>query len=393
MSDVPNRRVRRSVPCAAPRAVQHPLRRLLIGAAALAPAWVVAPAWMLGPARRAWSAPPVFAQVQPDTPIVFPRDFGAHPAFRTEWWYITGWLTRPGQGPCGFQVTFFRSRTSHDDANPSRFAPKQILSAHAAVSAPERGHLVHAQRVARAGLGLAWAREDDTDVAIEDWSLKRVGDRYEVAVAASELSMQLTITPTMRPVLQGDAGFSRKGPRPEQASHYYSEPQLRVDGRIGIEHGTRGTSVPVTGSAWLDHEWSSTILDPAANGWGWIGINLHDGGSLMAFRIRSRTGEALWSHASWTDSAGVPVVRGESRWRALRWWRSARSAANYPIAAEVAIGGASIELQPLMDDQEIDSRASTGTVYWEGAVRAFHQGREIGRGYLELTGYAGALKL
>lgn len=370
------------------------MRRALVHAGALVPAGLT-PIWTLVPMRAALSAPPEFAQVVPGTPITFPRDFGAHPAFRTEWWYITGWLSRPNGAPCGFQVTFFRSRTSHDDANPSRFAPKQVLSAHAALSAPERGHLIHAQRIARAGLGLAWTREGNTDVAIEDWSLKRTGDQYTVQITATELSMQLAITPTIRPVLQGDAGFSKKGPRPEQASHYYSEPQLRVTGRIGMANanGTRTGSTEVTGTAWLDREWSSTYLDPAASGWDWIGINLHDGGSLMAFRIRARTGEPLWSHASWTDAAGAAVVRGESQWRALRWWRSARTGANYPVAAEVVVGGATLELQPLMDDQEMDSRASTGTVYWEGAVRVLHRGREIGRGYLELTGYAGALRL
>jgi predicted secreted hydrolase len=75
-------------------------------------------------------------------------------------------------------------------------------------------------------------------------------------------------------------GFSRKGPLPEQASHYYSRPQLRVSGSVDGK--------PVKGVAWFDHEWSTTVLDPSAAGWDWTGINLDDGSALVAFRIRRR---------------------------------------------------------------------------------------------------------
>lgn len=334
-----------------------------------------------------------FAPVDPHRALVFPQDFGAHPAFRTEWWYVTGWLERPGAAPCGFQFTLFRSRTPHDDANPSRFAPKQLLSAHVALALPEHGRLLHAQRAAREGFGLAHAREGNTDVAIGDWSLVREDDLYDLRANDRELALQLRLRAVRPPLLQGDAGTSRKGPRPEQSSHYYSQPHLQVDGRIEAAQAGARRAWPVTGLAWLDHEWSSTLLDERAAGWDWVGLNLHDGASLMAFRIRAHDGATLWSHASWADAQGAVVARGESAWRTLRGWRSPRSGATYPVATTLQVGAATIELQPLLDDQEVDGRASTGTLYWEGAVRALHRGREIGRGYLELTGYASRIRL
>ena len=103
---------------------------------------------------------PDFAPVRPGRTLSFPADHGAHPDFRTEWWYVTGWLQAQGQ-PIGFQITFFRIRTGADTRNPSAFAPTQVIFAHAAISDPAVGRLIHAQRIARAGFGLAQAKVGD----------------------------------------------------------------------------------------------------------------------------------------------------------------------------------------------------------------------------------------
>jgi predicted secreted hydrolase len=349
-------------------------------------------------ALRVEAAPVAYPPVERSYRLAFPRDFGAHPAYRIEWWYLTGWLRRPNAAPCGFQVTFFRSRTEHDDANPSRLAPKQLLFAHAALALPERRALLHDERAARQGLGLAQAKLGDCEVSIGDWRLARAdrpdgGSRWSARLAGASLSMALDFDTPRPPLLQGEAGFSRKGPDPAQASHYYSQPHLAVSGEVAVVDAGRASATAVRGEAWLDHEWSSTLLDPRAAGWDWIGINLADGASLVAFRVRDKAGGTLWSHASWAAPDGSAVARGQARWRPLRTWTSHRTGAAYPVAAEVEVGGATIELVPMMDDQEVDARGSTGTVYWEGAVVARHRGREIGRGYLELTGYAGAVRI
>jgi predicted secreted hydrolase len=295
--------------------------------------------------------------------LVFPRDYGAHPAFRTEWWYLTGWL----DGPLGFQLTFFRARPQEQSDNPSTFNPRQVLFAHAAVSDPQRGHLVHDQLAARAGHSVAEAETGNTAVWIDDWSLLQEGNRYQAKVAARDFAFDLALT-AGAPVLQGESGYSRKGHRPEEASYYYSQPHLAVSGKVNGRD--------VSGSAWLDHEWSSAYLAPEAAGWDWAGINLDDGGSVMAFQMRAKTG-------------GIHYAPPGVTMRPLRWWKSPRTGVAYPVSMEVN----GLRLEPLMDDQELDARASVGTIYWEGAVRAYREQAEVGRGYLELTGYWQPMKL
>lgn len=362
------------------------MRRLAAWAGALLPFWLAWLPW----ARAEVEYPPVL----PGQRIEFPRDEGSHPSFRTEWWYVTGWLDAQGEPPLGFQITFFRIRPGIDERNPSRFAVRQLLLAHAALSDPRRGALLHAEKSARAGFGLAAAAQGGLDVHIDDWFLRKEGERYLAAAASDTFSIELAFDPTQAPLLQGEAGYSRKGPRPESASYYYSLPQLHAAGRIVLD----GRERLVRGSAWLDHEWSSSIMDERAQGWDWVGLNLHDGGALMAFRMRDQQGGQHGAAASWraAPAAGGAIEsypQARIHWSALREWRSPRSGISYPVEWRLRLGERSLILRPLMDDQENDTRRSTGTIYWEGAVRAYDlDGRELGRGYLELTGYGSRLR-
>lgn len=344
----------------------------------------------------AQAKPPMFSEVRAPAALSFPRDFGAHPDFRTEWWYVTGWLNTPDNKPLGFQVTFFRSATDHDANNPSRFAPKQLIVAHAALSDPAVGTLQHDQKIARAGFGLAQASEATTDVRLHRWAMQRQHDgRYVVTLPARDFTLALTLTPTQPLMLQGNRGYSRKGPQASQASYYYSEPHLKVHGTVTRE----GKPITVSGTTWLDHEWSTTVLDARAVGWDWVGANLEDGSALMAFRIRGADGRALWQHAALRSRDGtLRQYRGDDiQFTPLRRWRSPRTGASYPVSMQIDTGPARGKLQwmlsPLQDDQELDSRQSTGAVYWEGAVRVLRNGQPAGYGYFEMTGYLKALKL
>ena len=332
-----------------------------------------------------------YPRIEAPRALQFPGDFGSHPAYRTEWWYVTGWLRAGGEREHGFQVTFFRHRPGVGEDNPSAFAPSQLLFAHAAIADPDIGHLLHDQRAARAGMGLAHASEATTDVKLLDWSFARQADRYRAVVPAREFALDLALAPRVPPWPQGEGGYSRKGPRPEQASLYYSEPQLEVTGRL--ERGGRGSAV--TGRAWLDHEWSSEYLASEASGWDWTGLNLDDGGAIMAFVIRRRAGDALWAGGGLRTATGrtASFGPGDVRFAHRRTWRSPRTGFTYPVETTITLGDRTIELQPLFDDQELDARASTGTVYWEGAVCAIEGPHAIGRGYLELTGYGERLRL
>jgi predicted secreted hydrolase len=347
--------------------------------------------------RSATLALGVAEPAPPPRALRFPGDFGAHPQSRIEWWYATGSLGA-GARLWGFQITFFRAATGLAAGNPSRFAPGELVFAHAAVTDLEAKRLRHDDRVARSGFGIAAAATGDTDVVLRDWHFRRSGgsgaSRYHAAAASdsARFAFALELAATQPLLLQGAAGYSRKGPRPAESSRYYSEPQLAVTGRLELD----GRPWPVIGRAWLDHEWSDAFLAPEAVGWDWIGMNLDDGSALTAFRLRRRDGAPYWAGGSWRRP-GEPTRDfgpGDVSFEPERFWTSPRSKARYPIAWSIATPAGRFGVQALLDDQELDSRASTGAIYWEGLSDLLGaDGTRVGRGYLEMTGYATPLVL
>ena len=381
--------------------------------------------------RSAWSAPgqpgaagPVAVvgkdAIRRGRSLVFPADHGAHPGAQTEWWYLTGALHAADTAAAdaapdwGFQITFFRSRTGLAADLPGRLAPRQILFAHAALTVlgtsdgggRPASHR-HDQRLARwngvdptprAHAGLA-----DTELELAEWRLHRdpADGSYLAQACGPDFSLDLRLRPTQPLLLQGDSGFSRKGPLESQASLYYSQPQLAVDGRIGFE--ARGPAQraqalqAVRGSCWLDHEWSDSLLAPNAEGWDWIGFNLFDGASLTAFRVRGATGAApVWSGGSYRPAGGAVQVFGPGtvHFAPGRRWRSPATGASYPLVWQLDTPAGRHTVRALLDAQELDGRGATGSVYWEGLAELLDAGgRRVGLGYLELTGYAGRLDL
>lgn len=347
-------------------------------------------------------------------PLQFPRDHGAHLGQRTEWWYATGWLQAGSGAPpaaptvadtalLGFQLTFFRSRTGLPglEENRSRFAPRQLLFAHVAVTDLAGRRHLHDQRILR------WSEAEDAPtgaaavadarVWVGDWLLQREpawpAGAWRASLPARGFGMALALAPSQPLLLQGDAGFSRKGPEASQASHYYSLPQLLASGQLQLD----GRPLPVQGRAWLDHEWSDEILHPEALGWDWIGMNLFDGSALTAFQLRRADGSALWAGGSFRradETSPQNFEPDQLQWRSGRRWRSPDSAASYPVEWNLSTPAGRFSVRALADAQELDSRGSTGAIYWEGLSELLDaQGRRVGLGYLEMTGYAGALRL
>ncbi|MDD2177238.1 carotenoid 1,2-hydratase [Acidovorax sp. D2M1] len=347
---------------------------------------------------------PDAAHALPARALTFPRDHGSHPELRTEWWYITGHMQTQGQ-PWGFQLTFFRSRVDGTQQLQSAFAAKQLLFAHAAITDVRGQRLMHDQRIARAGFGVAQASEQDTRIRLQDWTLERsdtarekpdfMTSRYTAQIAGSEFGLDLVFDSTQPVLLQGLQGLSRKGPDAEQASYYYSQPQLAVSGTLTVR-GKRMAVAPDTGRAWMDHEWSEALLHPEAQGWDWIGMNLHDGSALTAFRLRRADGAALWAGGSWR-APGQPVQVFDAQsvvFTPLRWWTSPRSGARYPVQWRVQTPTGAFEVNALLDNQELDSSGSTGAIYWEGLSDLMAPtGQSVGKGYLEMTGYTKPLRL
>ena len=351
------------------------------------------------PSRRRWllaaCAGPLggAARALPARPLAFPRDHGSHPGFRTEWWYITG-RAAAGDRSFGLQVTFFRSRVDATQGMASRLAARQLVFAHAALTDLRGRKLWHDQRIARAGFGIAEASEQDTALRLRDWSLQRdaASGHYRADVRAGAFTLALDCAPTQPLLAQGDAGLSRKGPDRRQASHYYSLPQLALRGRVGLGR----QEFDVTGKAWLDHEWSEELLHPDAVGWDWIGMNLDDGSALMAFRLRDRAGAALWDGGAFRAPGHAPYIfsRGEAVFSPQRRWTSPASRAVYPVDWMVRTPADYYTVRALLDNQELDSRGSTGAIYWEGLSELIDSnGRRVGDGYLEMTGYANPLRL
>jgi predicted secreted hydrolase len=337
------------------------------------------------------SAQVSYAPVTPGRPISFPTDLGSHPDFRTEWWYVTGWLNGPGGESLGFQITFFRTKPDIDSANPSAFAPHQIMIAHCALSDPKRGKLWQDQRIRRAGMGLAGADAGDTHAWIDGWSLTHQGRNYAAKISADNFGFDLNLSESQKALINGDGGVSRKGPDEHAASYYYSLPNMQVSGTIARQ----GKATQVTGEAWFDHEWSSEYLDAQAVGWDWVGVNLDGGGALMAFEIRGLDGKPRWAGGTYrgADGSARNLKPEDVAFSAGRRWRSPRTAIAYPVEWTLRANGQEFRLTPLFDDQENDTRLSTGAIYWEGAVRAFQGQTQVGRGYLELTGYGERLRL
>jgi len=327
--------------------------------------------------------------VQRGQTLRFPKDHGAHLAARTEWWYATGWLGSESAPAQGFQLTFFRSRTGLAQDNPSRFAARHLLFAHAAVTrlgaAPQHQH---DQRIVRwngdASAALAHSATDRGDIAIGPWCLSDEGPHWRALVEARGFKLDLRLVRSQPLLLQGTEGFSRKGPDEQQASHYFSEVQLAAQ------------SGGQTGRAWLDHEWSDEILHPQAVGWDWMGMNLFDGSALTAFVLRRRDGEALWAGGSFrgVGAAAQSFEPEHVRMTAGRRWHSPATGAAYPVEWTLHTPAGRHTVRALADGQELDSRGSTGAVYWEGLSELLDaQGQRVALGYLEMTGYAAPLVL
>ena len=330
----------------------------------------------------------------------FPEDHGPHPGFRNEWWYFTGHL-RSGDGRrFGFQLTLFRIALAPPDpgapARGSRWATREVYMGHAALSdmdgAPPRFHAF--QRLTRAAAGLAGASTAPLRIWLEDWEIRRSPGPQEVwqlKADTSDFTLELDLQAERPIVARGEGGLSRKGAAPGDASYYYSIPRLSARGHLGLG----GTTLAVSGSAWLDREWSTSALEPGQEGWDWFALQLDDGRELMYYQLRRRGG-GVDPHS---EGALTGPHGGQRRLRpedldlqVLGHWDSPRGG-RYPARWRLTLPdtGRRLELIPLLADQELDGELR----YWEGAVEvreAEPPRAPVGRGYVELTGYASAAR-
>ncbi|MGE0158550.1 MAG: lipocalin-like domain-containing protein [Gemmatimonadales bacterium] len=328
-------------------------------------------------------------------PFVFPSDHGPHPSFRTEWWYVTGNLTSSDARAFGFQLTIFRSALAPSaPALASDWATNQAYMAHFTLTDIEGGRFRAHERFARGAVGLAGARAEPLRVWVGDWSMDGTAVEtfpLSLGAAADGVGIELTLDAGKPIVLQGERGLSRKGPEPGNASYYYSFTRLPARGSVVVG----GDTLSVSGLAWLDREWSTSALSAGQAGWDWFALQLDDGWDLMAYRLRRADGSAdAFSEAVVVDPGGAATrlrFGDDVTLESTGTWTSPIDGAVYPAGWRIAIParGWDLTVAPRVADQELDLSFR----YWEGAVSVRGTGEGgapvSGRGYVELTGYAG----
>jgi predicted secreted hydrolase len=313
--------------------------------------------------------------------ISFPRDHGSHPDATLEWWYWTGHLRSDDGRSFGFQLTFFRLRDLH--------------LAHFAWSDLDGSKFTFAQK-AHLGLpGIAGASEAHLDAFNEDWFAREKDGKQLLHARGAPGELSLTLTPEKPPVLHGEAGISRKGPGPDDYSHYVSITRLSAAGSFSAG----GVSRALHGDAWFDHEWGPGGLPRGTQGWDWFALQLSDGSELMLYRMRTLDGSASpFSAGTFVPPTGAgapaPVSWKDVRLAPRTHWTSPHSKAVYPAVWSLSVAPLALDvtITPLLADQELSTAESTGVVYWEGActIEGRRAGRPVGgRAYVEMTGYAG----
>ncbi len=327
-------------------------------------------------------------------PFVFPDDHGAHPGFRTEWWYFTGNLATNDDAKrhFGFQLTFFRFALTPDAVpGPSSWRSGQSWMAHFAVTDSAGGELYSSERFSRGALDLAGAVAAPFRVWLSGWEAVSVGEPFlplQLKADAGDFAITLDLTEGKPKVLQGEAGLSPKSAEPGNASYYYSYTRLPTAGEVRIGE----TSFRVTGNAWMDREWSTSALGPGTEGWDWFALQFDDGSDLMYYRLRGEdgsTGPQSGGVLVAADGSTTKLSAGDVELTVERRWTSPRTGIDYPVAWRLVAPAHDLALvvTPRIDDQELN----LSVVYWEGAVKA--EGRRGGQrvwgtGYLELAGYA-----
>ncbi|MGO8761694.1 MAG: lipocalin-like domain-containing protein [Desulfobaccales bacterium] len=337
-----------------------------------------------------------FETPRPGRIFAFPRDHGAHPEFKTEWWYYVGHLKAASGESFGYQLTFFRVALRKPDPQArSAWSLNTIYFAHLALTDPARRTFAFREKAGRGALGLSGAAVGAMQVWIDDWRAELQGEEFHLSAQDRGLGLDLRLKPMKPPALHGDAGYSRKSAKFEVASYYYSLPRLNTRGSITVD----GRKLAVTGTSWMDHEFFSSAMAPDLAGWDWFSLQLADGREVMLYLLRQKDGSVdPASGGSLIDPEGHVrhLRRADFQVKATGSWTSPHTQIKYPAGWEITIpeAGYRLTLTPTLPDQEIRAAAPAQVTYWEGQVKIAGTQNGVpvaGAGYAELTGYAGGL--
>jgi len=335
-------------------------------------------------------------------PISLPADYGPHDRL-TEWWYYTGHLRDDAGGRWGFEFVIFRaergdfpvtwaSHLAFTDETAGTFAYDQLSAIGTAVARSSGGVITLSIDELRPPTTTT-PTAAPTSLPTTPWIMAE--EQLVAGIRTGRLALQLSIErPAARPpVLHDGDGWIDFGAA--GGSYYYSIPRLAVGGVLLVDGSPRS----VEGTAWFDHQWGD-FISVGAGGWDWFAVNLEDGTDLTISLVRGADGSYPLVYGTLVDAGGGATNLDRTAFEIeadpARTWTSAETGATYPAGWTIRIPGEGlvIDLEPTVADQELDTRATTGVVYWEGSqvVRATRNGSAVGgEAYVELTGYAPAL--
>jgi predicted secreted hydrolase len=329
--------------------------------------------------------------------FAFPRDHAAHDGFASEWWYYTGHVRARDGRRFGYELTFFRVGLRPGQARPgpgeSRWRGNQLYPAHLALTDEHGQQFFYHERFARAALGAGSASTTQLDVHVDGWSLTGPSPFHLIA-AANGIAIDFTQTSEKPPAIHGHHGISTKAACDTCASHYYSMTRLHTRGTLLFA----GQRLPIDGISWMDHEFGSDELQANQAGWDWFSIQLDDRREFMLYRLRQKDGTVTPESSGSLiapDGAVTYLPRSAMVIDATGRWTSPHTGGVYPSGWHVRVprAGVDLTLTPTVLDQELANTAG-GVSYWEGAVDVTGPaGQHLGVGYVELTGYAGAVTL
>ena len=322
----------------------------------------------------------------------FPRDHFSHPDFQTEWWYYTGNLKSADGRRFGFELTFFRQAVSRDASKTTAWDVRDLFLAHLALSDLDGGEFYHAERMNRAGPGIAGVSETSGRIWNGNWQIQWAGADQKLQAIDERFALRLTMHPEKPPVIHGENGASQKAEGAGRASHYISFTRLGTKGEIELG----GKSLEVSGLAWMDHEFFTHQLEANQSGWDWLSLQLDDNTELMLFHIRRKDGTIdPYSAGTFVDAQGKSTHLRAGDFTLLladARWTSPITHAIYPIEWKIAIPklGIQLEAKTPLASQELTGKTKLAPNYWEGAIRLTGRRGSTslgGAGYLEMTGY------
>lgn len=332
-----------------------------------------------------------FARVLKPKEFIFPPDHGPHNPYRSEWWYFTGNLKNLQGRKFGYELTFFRfALKAQMPESKSVWRSNQLYMAHLTLTDVEKDRFYTDERISRAGNDLAGASSNKYHVWLYDWSARTEGEAdFPLRLQAKSygFSIDLLLKSQKSYVLQGDLGLSQKSREPGNASYYYSYPRLETEGAVTVA----GKQFSVTGTSWMDREWSTSALSDEQSGWDWFALQLSDNTELMFYQLRRKDGQPD-SNSSGSfflaDNTKISLKKDDVTIKNLDTWKSPHSKITYPSRWHLAVPVQNLEVEivPLINDQELN----VSYRYWEGAVsvNGTKNGKPVsGQGYVELAGY------